>query len=1227
MRYLSKIIFINSAHIRYTEIQLDGNVHFTGTQGVGKSTILRALLFFYNADKLHLGIKVEQDPFDKFYFEYANSFIIYEVRTENGAYTILTARHQGRAVFRFIDAPYQKEWFIDENGRALSDWVKIKQKITSNSSIDVSDRIDSYERYRDIIFGNVRDKAHKYAKYALVESSKYQNIPRSIQNVFLNSKLDAEFVKKTIIESMTDSDNEEAIKLSVYRGLMADFEQEYNDIYIWNKKESNGENIVQRQAEQVISTYREAIAYEYQIRKAIHELNFAVQYAQEQLPIVQDEVKHIEEQMKIENQHKKDIDGERDRELEKLREAIGKQKYLIDQIREKRKRYAEMGIEAMLRLHNSEPQIRNEREKQQGILNTLTKQYADIEDKYNNLIEQLNISLERFKNNQETQLNKLREEIRNQREQHIAENKRQLDEAEKRCDDDCQQIEQKIDALQGDLRKAELKKQELRTWQPYAEEKAALQKDINLLDTDEREAKAIIEAKDNAIKLLRSEANAEVEKANRNYEIEDKQLRTNLQTLQEELEKINSLLARYNGSLYEWLANTNLPWEETIGRVIDEERVLYAHGLSPVLSGKDNDSFYGVRLDLSQVEPTHRSPDDYRKRGKELEEQIAGIKKQLDDILLAKDQKIQKINTRLSEKIRPLQQEITNYGVRLDSIPQQRRDKQTAIDSLVRKEQEERNNKVAEQQDVINGIMVNISNTKTERNNRRATFEKEKKQINAVLESKGKELEKKLHEFKAAQEEEKVEEQVKYSQQKHQYEAEREKELKGKGADTEIIQKQKDIIRGLDQQLQTIEYQRQLVYDYIRDKADLFDKEESIKQEKKLLEEKVSSVQSHYEEKTRRITAKLTELSASKEQKNAKIKEWTEGLDQYKLMIDKEHLLSDAYLQDAIAKETTKSCKTIIAELHGAINDKKRKQEELKRNVNNFNNHFKPNNIFKFNTTPVYDEDYIAIALSLQEFIDNNKIEEYRKRTNELYQNILQGVSREVGILMNHQSEIETIIKDINRDFEKKAFAGVIKSIELRSEPSADTLMRLLQKIQEFSLQNAQNLGSANIFSDNNKEDVNRKAVEYLIRFMKQLLKEPNRQLLTLSDTFNLQFRVRENDHSTGWVERINNVGSDGTDILVKAMINIMLINVFKNKAARNKNQKFIIHCMMDEIGKLHPSNVKGILDFANTRNIYLINSSPMSYNPYDYRYTYMLSKDQRSMTQVTRLLKNDLSE
>lgn len=40
MKYLNKIIFINSANIPYAEISVDGNVHFTGTQGVGKRTII-----------------------------------------------------------------------------------------------------------------------------------------------------------------------------------------------------------------------------------------------------------------------------------------------------------------------------------------------------------------------------------------------------------------------------------------------------------------------------------------------------------------------------------------------------------------------------------------------------------------------------------------------------------------------------------------------------------------------------------------------------------------------------------------------------------------------------------------------------------------------------------------------------------------------------------------------------------------------------------------------------------------------------------------------------------------------------------------------------------------------------------------------------------------------------------------------------------------------------------
>ena len=230
MRYLSKIVFINSAHVRHEAIHLDGNVHFIGTQGVGKSTLLRAVLFFYNADKQHLGIRSGQKSFDEFYFPYANSYILYEVARKHGAYTILVSRHQGRAVFRFIDAPYNDEWLVDEQGEVSSDWVTIRQRI-AKGGVDISAVIDRYDWYRDIIFGNTHDRSHKYDKYAIVESSKYQNIPRSIQNVFLNSRLDADFVKDTIIQSMTEG--ETALGLQAFRSLIKRFEDEYKDIRCW----------------------------------------------------------------------------------------------------------------------------------------------------------------------------------------------------------------------------------------------------------------------------------------------------------------------------------------------------------------------------------------------------------------------------------------------------------------------------------------------------------------------------------------------------------------------------------------------------------------------------------------------------------------------------------------------------------------------------------------------------------------------------------------------------------------------------------------------------------------------------------------------------------------------------------------------------------------------------------------------------------------------------------
>lgn len=90
--------------------------------------------------------------------------------------------------------------------------------------------------------------------------------------------------------------------------------------------------------------------------------------------------------------------------------------------------------------------------------------------------------------------------------------------------------------------------------------------------------------------------------------------------------------------------------------------------------------------------------------------------------------------------------------------------------------------------------------------------------------------------------------------------------------------------------------------------------------------------------------------------------------------------------------------------------------------------------------------------------------------------------------------------------------------------------------------------------------------------------------------------------------------------------MNILLISVFKRRArglgrSAQQDEEFIIHCMMDEIGRLADENIQGILQFANERGIFIINSSPKQHKPLSYKRLYVLAKDKDSKTQIQSIL------
>ena len=1216
MRHLNKIVFLNSANIPYAEVMLDGNVHFAGTQGVGKSTVLRALLFFYNADKMRLGIQSGQKTFEEFYFKYSNSYIVYEVRTEQSAYSILLSRSQGKVVYRFVDSPYKKEWFVGKDGRVESDWIKVRDRIGTN--VDISAKIDTYELYRNIIFGNTHDRSHKFDKYALVESSKYQNIPRSIQNVFLNSKLDADFVKTTIIQSMTDT--EDTISLSTYRHLVADFEREFDEIDCWYKKDANGEVVVRTKAQKVVDTYRLLVALDYELKQTWHKLNYAVAHTREQMPITEDAIRLLQEALRKISDKIDNAQQEFEREHDLLTRKISACDVRLGDIRQRRKHYEDIKIKEIIALVEQEPKHLQEKTQKENMLRVLQEKYKDVTEKYRALYAALDAEWDSFVAAQKEERNNKKASILSEQEKL----QKARDERKKNIDAAYNEwltaSDERVKVLNEECNRTDKRLSELQYWHPLKAETDACREDIRTLSEKERELKGQLAITGNELKQMHAEALMKYDQTEKDYARKAEIADGELKLLQEELTKTEELLSRWKGSLYEWLTQNKPGWADTIGKVVDEQNVLYVQGLAPEVA--EGGTLFGVRLNLDAIPVHHRTPDEYRRLKKEHQEAVSAKKKELVDLEQEKEHQLEEVRKSYKGKLSDLQQQKTTLSVQLQQIPQKKKDAETRLRQLEQKEQQQIAEEREKRTHAYYDARLNLERESEDRAQQKAKREKELRSADSEYTSAAKARQKNFDEFCHKQQTEADERLKDVAERKQMLERQERDELKGKGADTNAIELCRKDIESIQRVLEEITAKKHFVIEYRKDEEELFSHESEFKDEKRKLEARDAQMRQTYNVKRKRYENEQSEKSGKLKEKNNLLESMKEGLKQYEQLCGVENILPASLLEDEKMEQSSETCGELVVQMRGALNKKRQKTDELKRATNSFNSHFGANNTFHF-IVPQYDEEYLEFALNLKDFIENDKIEEYRERVSEHYNTILRSVSREVGLLMNHSAEIKGIINEVNRDFQERNFAGVIKSIELRAEESSDRMMLLLRSIRDFTEENALTMGELNLFSGTDRDDVNKKVIEHLKRFMRQLQKEPSRTELSLSDTFRLQFRIQENDNNTGWVERINNVGSDGTDILVKAMVNIMLINVFKAKASR-KNGDFIIHCMMDEIGKLHPSNVSGILQFANVRNIYLINSSPIGYNADIYKYNYLLTKDGKSQTHVTRLLTNN---
>lgn len=1215
MRALRKIIFVNSAHIRYAEVRLDGNVHFIGTQGVGKSTLLRAILFFYNADKLHLGIPKEMKTYDEFYLPHANSYIVYEVEHEHGPFCVLTFRSSGRACFRFVDAAYRKEWLVNDNGEVTAESKVIRERL---EGVSMSKIIDRYEQYRDILYGNRQAVGKEFARFQLMESNRYQNIPRSIQNVFLNSRLDANFIKDIIIRSM--SEEEANIDLGYYRRQVADFGQEYKDISCWYKLNQKGESVVRTQAENVVNAYRYLLFMKQQIAELCGELKYAVRVSKERLPLV---VKKIDEIIEEENRQKRlinEIQQKYDSEKTNLNQQLGVVNEDLKRLKERRELYATQKIEDLLKRYEQEQVLKIKLEESKARLTELTARFNDVTGKFKALCQEVKNGLENYRLSQNNRIFSLGQEKQKAEERMFNEHTEQRKNIEAAFAEKLTVAYNAIDLLKNEKSELEKEMLKLKFSQPYKEETDALNKEANSLAFREKELNGLIATTEAKISKLQTEYDkqeAEITADSKN-KIDAKQ--QEMDEVAAKIAEIDGLLNRTKGSLYEWLEENKRDWEQNIGKVVNEESVLYQTGLHP--QKDDGTSLFGVKLDLIDLPLSVRKPTQLKEERGELELKLRSLQTDKKALTEQQEKLMNELKRRVAPKMRELREQKSYHETELRVIPQKQKALKLKQEDYAAKAQQEKE----ERAKLLNTRLQEVALRRTAADTNLDKIQAEKqKQLTAEDKryQKAKDETIRLHEQRVAeikadikQQEKKAEEQLLLLQRQEN------EELRGRGADTRLVDECKNLIKATEDELKFIDDHRRIVFDFQRDRESLFNREDEFKAKKKLINDKLQQLNEKYNQRKQKHNEALASLGKELAERKDEKRLLDENLQKAENFAHDEKLCPPM-LAEAKERQTLRSPGQAVEELTGIIVSRQKSYDKLKAAVNLFKGNFTTKNTFNFRMELTLDDDYLDFANNLEDFLTYNKIEEFRRRTSERYVDILARVSKEMGDLTKHESDVDKVIHDINNDFRERNFAGVIKLIALQPVPSADKMVLLMKRIKEFNDDNQYAMGELNLFSTANRDEVNEKAVGYLLDFMKSLVENPQRQLLTLSDLFLLQFRIVENDNDTGWVDKLSHVGSEGTDTLVKAMINIMLINVFKGKVSR-KFGDFRIHCMMDEIGKLHPQNVKGILDFANARNILLINSSPTTYNVSDYRYTYLLDKDSKSQTVVHPLISQE---
>ncbi|MBX3163643.1 MAG: ATP-binding protein [Bacteroidetes bacterium] len=1213
-RILNRIVEINISNVKYADIELSGNTCFVGTNNFGKTSLQRAILFFYSANSRGLGISASQKPFEEHYFRYENSYLVYEIATEEKPFFVIVYRHN-KLVFRFVDAAYDPDFFFTANDEAM----KIKEIISNleKRGIYISNQIDTFERYRNIIYGTETDK--QLSKFHLLKGNeKYQNIPKSITNVFLSSKssIDSRFIKDFIANSLTTENS--SIKLEQVERQLRQFNEKYSDIETYLKKET------QQLIELIDTKYDQVHMLKGAQMEMADKLGSSLRFAETQNEAIREAAKKKEDELETLAQEHESFQDNITGKQNNLREEIGYYDRSIRDANKKLKDYKEKNIDEAVEKNAEREKLQVELNIARREYESLTSNVSSIELKYASLIEQLRNDKTAYINKvnsrtgeifnhynelqllQKNELSKKDAELKEKREQSLSE------------------VNAEMQHKQIEFNELKSEEKVIRNTRFYEQEIIALQNELAELRAVSYKNKSERAIKQNMIQTVTREWENLETKLKSSLSNRVNQTNNEIIKIKNEIKEIEEKLNVQHDAFYGFLEKNVKNWHNTIGKVVNE-KLLFRTDITPELKQETADTLYGISLNLETVEVVSKSIEEYQFEKNERLAQIRDLEESLNQFQTANNEEKMLAADKFGKQLGELKEEVKVLAYSLELADKREHKLAQELEDWNGRAGKEVEDSLTGNRQRLNIVEEELAILNKKKNNLLNDF-------NAQIEKLKSFSEERLRELKEKQETEISELEVEKKNHVKEFEAkeaelvkEKDSNFKSKGVDAKQLKVVEEKMRELQSELKDIEQYSQIVSDYLKDKREIFDKLPDLIQQKDEYVKNNNDLSIQLDEAARKFNIKRMELNKQKREFDEELIAFNNGIQFYNNNFRDTPVFTK--YADIIDRAEPKRTNYDIMDLCTQLlkNDSHFNEEygAFQRYVNEFAGKFRFDNHFNFVIrNDASQGEYERFAQNLRSFINENKIELSVAETATQIGLVTDSIATKVKELSGQKDKIQHIIGLIAEDFKKAEFeeSKLIEFIKIRLEESDNKVYKLLKRIQEFREENGlvYNEGLFNTdFATGQKREISTRAVK-LLEQLRNAIKEQEQEEIKLQDLFELKFNIKEGMNETGWTHKIDSIGSTGTDILVKAIIYITLLHVFIKESSHRSSKDFKVHCIIDEVGQISAHYLRELLRFAKNRNIMMINGLPnKSGLESHYKYTYQFRREENNNVRI----------